>query len=120
MKSKEEPKLDTVGKEFYETADMTITVIRSKEEIEQLANKYSSLGQAAGLTHREYTLENIAYRRGYEQCQEDMLEFLETEIKRAYQYGQTNAQMMEAGLERDEVEEYVSFRMLSFKKKYYE
>jgi hypothetical protein len=114
------PKLDTVGKEFYETADMTITVIRSKEEIEQLANKYSSLGQAAGLTHREYTLENIAYRRGYEQCQEDMLEFLETEIKRAYQYGQTNAQMMEAGLERDEVEEYVSFRMLSFKKKYYE
>jgi hypothetical protein len=49
-----------------------------------------------------------------------MLEFLETEIKRAYQYGQTNAQMMEAGLERDEVEEYVSFRMLSFKKKYYE
>jgi hypothetical protein len=114
------PKLDTVGKEFYETADMTITVIRSKEEIEQLANKYSSLGQAAGLTHREYTLENIAYRRGYEQYQEDMLEFLETEIKRAYQYGQTNAQMMEAGLERDEVEEYVSFRMLSFKKKYYE
>jgi hypothetical protein len=46
--------------------------MRSKEEIEQLANKYSSLGQAAGLSNREYTLENIAYRRGYEQCQEDM------------------------------------------------
>jgi hypothetical protein len=46
--------------------------MKSKEEIEQLANKYSSLGQAAGLSNREYTLENIAYRRGYEQCQEDM------------------------------------------------
>jgi len=79
MKSKEEPKLDTVGKEFYENADMIITVIRSKEEIEQLANKYSSLGQAAGLTHREYTLENIAYRRGYEQCQEDMADKKYTE-----------------------------------------
>ena len=31
MKSKEEPKLDTVGKQFYETADMTITVKRQEE-----------------------------------------------------------------------------------------
>ena len=47
--------------------------MKTKEEIEQLADKYSALGQNAGLTHREYTLENIAYRRGYEQCQNDML-----------------------------------------------
>ena len=53
--------------------------MRSKEEIEQLANKYSSLGQAAGLSNREYTLENIAYRRGYEQCQEDMADKKYTE-----------------------------------------
>jgi hypothetical protein len=46
--------------------------MKNKEEIEKLANKYSSLGQAAGLSNREYTLENIAYRRGYEQCQQDM------------------------------------------------
>jgi len=52
--------------------------MRSKEEIEQLANKYSSLGQAAGLSNREYTLENIAYRRGYEQCQEDMADEIQS------------------------------------------
>jgi hypothetical protein len=45
--------------------------MKTKEEIEQLADRYSAIGQGAGLTHREYTLENIAYRRGYEQCQED-------------------------------------------------
>jgi hypothetical protein len=63
------------------------------------------------------TTYTVAYKKGYTQCQEDMLILLRSEIKRAYQYGQTNAQMMEAGLERDEIEEYVSFRMLSFKKK---
>jgi hypothetical protein len=104
----EEPKLDTVGKQFYETADMTITVKRQKQ-IKQLAEE-------------EYWMKDEQYERGafvngYSQCQNNMLEFLETEIKRAYQYGQTNAQMMEAGLERDEVEEYVNFRMLSFKNK---
>jgi hypothetical protein len=102
------PKLDTVGKEFYETADMTITVKR-QEQIKQLAEE-------------EYWMKDEQYERGafvngYSQCQNNMLEFLETEIKRAYIHGQGNGQMMEAGLERDEVEEYVNFRMLSFKKK---
>ena len=55
--------------------------MKTQEEIEQLAEKYSSLGQNAGLTHREYTLEKIAYCRGYEQCQEDIAEFDEDEIK---------------------------------------
>jgi hypothetical protein len=39
-------------------------------------------------------------------------EELRAEIKRAYMYGQRNAEMMEAGLERDEVEDYVNYRML--------
>ena len=46
--------------------------MKTQEEIEELADKYSALGQGAGLTYREAKLENIAYRRGYEQCQEDM------------------------------------------------
>jgi predicted KAP-like P-loop ATPase len=54
--------------------------MKTKEEIEQLAEKYSSIGMNAGLTHREYTLERIAYCRGYEQCQEDMAKELEMHI----------------------------------------
>jgi hypothetical protein len=33
------------------------------------------------------------------------------EIKRAFVHGQGNAEMMEAGLERDETEDYVNSRM---------
>jgi hypothetical protein len=102
------PKLDTVGKEFYETADMTITIKR-QEQIKQLAEEEYWM--------KDEQYERSAFVNGYSQCQDDMLEILRSEIKRAYQYGQTNAQMMEAGLERDEVEEYVNFRMLSFKNK---
>jgi hypothetical protein len=39
-------------------------------------------------------------------------EELRLEIKRAYIHGQSNARMMEAGLERDEVEDYVNHRMM--------
>ena len=88
--------------------------MKSKEEIEQLAEKL--------YFHVDGFEEEIAegkrhYISGYTQCQEDMLILLRSEIKRAYQYGQTNAQMMEVGIERDEIEEYVNYRMLSFKKK---
>ena len=38
-------------------------------------------------------------------------EELKKEIERAFIHGQGNAQMMEAGLERDEVEDYVNSRM---------
>jgi hypothetical protein len=38
-------------------------------------------------------------------------EELEREIKRAFVHGQGNAEMMEAGLERDETEDYVNSRM---------
>jgi hypothetical protein len=38
-------------------------------------------------------------------------EELEREIKQAFVHGQGNAEMMEAGLERDETEDYVNSRM---------
>ena len=38
-------------------------------------------------------------------------EELEKEIKQAFIHGQGNSEMMEAGLERDETEDYVSSRM---------
>lgn len=47
---------------------------------------------------------------------QDMIELLRVEIHKAFIHGQGNAQMMEAGLERDEVEEYVNWRMLSLNK----
>jgi hypothetical protein len=47
--------------------------MKSKEEIEQLALEYSNIGKEAGLTHKEYTLENLGFIKGYTQCQEDML-----------------------------------------------
>lgn len=63
--------------------------MKTQEEIEQLADKYSALGQGAGLTYREGKLENIAYRRGYEQCQEDNAEkkYTEEDMLNASKYG---------------------------------
>jgi len=58
--------------------------MKTQEEIEELADKYSALGQGAGLTYREAKLENIAYRRGYEQCQEDMAEEI-VQLKKSIQ-----------------------------------
>ncbi len=40
-------------------------------------------------------------------------EELEKEIKKAFIHGQGNREMMEAGLERDETEDYVNSRMRS-------
>ena len=39
------------------------------------------------------------------------MEELEKEIKQAFIHGQGNKEMMEAGLERDETEDYVKSRM---------
>jgi hypothetical protein len=52
----------------------------------------------------------------YSEAQEMQTQQLTDEMKRAYKYGQSNAEMMESGLERDEVEEYVNFRMLTITK----
>jgi len=40
-------------------------------------------------------------------------EEMEAEIRKSFVHGQGNAQLMEAGLERDEIEDYVSSRMRS-------
>ena len=45
-----------------------------------------------------------------------MLKILKEEIKRAFIHGQGNAQIMEAGLERDEIEDYIYYRMLTLNK----
>lgn len=46
--------------------------MKTKEEIEQMALEYSNIGKEAGLNHKEYNLEKIAFIKGYTQCQEDM------------------------------------------------
>jgi len=40
-------------------------------------------------------------------------EDLEKEIRQAFIHGQRNNEMMEAGLERDETEDYVNSRMIT-------
>jgi hypothetical protein len=84
--------------------------MKSKEEIEQLADK--------AINKEGYTTDDfvIGFEQGYTQCQEDMLKILKEEIKRAFIHGQGNAQMMEAGLERDEIEDYIYYRMLTLNK----
>lgn len=42
-------------------------------------------------------------------------EDMKNEISRAFTHGQVNAKMMDAGLERDEVDDYTSFRILSLR-----
>lgn len=85
--------------------------MKSKEEIEQLADKK--------YLQRESFIVSATkggFIDGYSQCQEDMLKILKEEIKRAFIHGQGNAQMMEAGLERDEIEDYIYYRMLTLNK----
>jgi hypothetical protein len=82
--------------------------MKSKEEIEQLLTDV--YGSSISIIGKEL------FVKGYTQCQQDTVEFLRVEIHRAFIHGQGNAQMMEAGLERDEVEEYVNWRMLSLNK----
>ena len=42
---------------------------------------------------------------------------LEEEIRSAFKHGQGNAENMEAGLERNEIEDYVSWVMIKLTKK---
>ena len=82
--------------------------MKSEEEIKQLAEEFTN-------GHYHYRGKD-AFVHAYTQCQEYMLKILQEEIKRAFIHGQGNAQMMEAGLERDEVEDYTNSRMLRFTK----
>ena len=89
--------------------------MKSKEEIKLMGEKYA-------ITHEDVSdrlgkyLVSACFQDGYTQCQEDMIELLKEEIKRAFIHGQGNGQMMEVGLERDEVDDYTNSRMLSLKK----
>jgi hypothetical protein len=82
--------------------------MKTQEEIEQLLTDV--YGSSISTIGKEL------FVKGYTQCQQDIVELLRVEIHRAFIHGQGNAQMMEAGLERDEVEEYVNWRMLSLNK----
>ena len=82
--------------------------MKTQEEIEQLAYKY------AIIDFDDYAFSG--YVKGYTQCQENMIKLLREEIKIAFIHGQGNGIMMEAGLERDETEDYVNNRMLSLNK----
>ena len=87
--------------------------MKTLEEIEQLAEKiYFNVDGF----EEEISESKRHWIAAYIQCQEDMTEFIRSEIKKAFIHGQGNAQMMEAGLERDEVEEYSNWRMLSINK----
>jgi hypothetical protein len=96
--------------------------MKTKEKIEQLAEQWFLINQYNQddriHSHRIpecITTKNL-FIKGYTQCQEDMLKILKEEIKRAFIHGQGNAQMMEAGLERDEIEDYIYYRMLTLNK----
>jgi hypothetical protein len=88
--------------------------MKSKEEIEQLAEEFLTFHQDGSKVYHIKIREAIEF--AYTQCQEDMIELLKEEIRRAYIHGQGNGQMMEVGLERDEVDDYTNSRMLSLNK----
>lgn len=48
--------------------------MKTKKEVEKLANAYSKIGKDAGSPHRETVLEKIAFEKGYLRCQMDDIE----------------------------------------------
>ena len=58
----------------------------------------------------------IGFEGGYTQCQQDVMKLLQLEIRRAYIHGQGNGQMIEVGLERDEIDDYINSRMKTLNK----
>jgi hypothetical protein len=83
--------------------------MKTQEEVKQLAEDYSEVSFNKRDLYEGYV-------DGYTQCQADVMELLESEIRKAYIHGQGNAQMMEAGLERDETEDYINSRMRTLNK----
>ena len=83
--------------------------MKNKEEVKQLADDYSEMSFNKRDLYEGYV-------DGYTQCQEDVMELLQSEIRRAYMHGQGNGQMMEVGLERDEIDDYVNSRMRTLNK----
>ena len=82
--------------------------MKTKEEIEKLAydaaiKEYKDDG-ALGTGWDDY-------KYGFSDCYTQYQILLKEEIRKAFIHGQGNAQMMEAGLERDEVDDYVNSRL---------
>ncbi len=90
--------------------------MKTPEEIKRLGNQWAL--DNADETMATNSALNKGFRGGYTQCQEDMIEIFKEEIRRAFIHGQGNAQMMEAGLERDETKDYINSRMLSLNKQF--
>ena len=66
--SKEEPKQDTVGKVFYESADKTITVYR-QETLEEAAEKYAE-GKSSNFTFRTTHIRDFSAGAKWQQEQD--------------------------------------------------
>jgi hypothetical protein len=81
-----------------------------------MANKELEIALTTYIALKHNQDECSGFIDGYTQCQKDMIELLKEEIKSAFIHGQGNAQMMEAGLERDETDDYTNSRMLSLNK----
>jgi len=83
--------------------------MKTQEEIKQEANDYADVSFNKRDLYEGYV-------GGYTQCQEDVMELLESEIRIAFIHGQSNGKMMEAGLERDEIDDYINSRMRTLNK----
>ena len=59
--------------------------MKTKEEIEYLAEEYAYIGREANLSKREFTLEKMGFINGYNQCLEDNKDkkYTEDDIKEA-------------------------------------
>ena len=84
--------------------------MKTQEEIKQEANDYADVSFNKRDLYEGYV-------DGYTQCQEDVMELLESEIRRAFIHGQSNGKMMEVGLERNETDDYTNWRMRILTKK---
>jgi len=79
---KTEDEQDTVGKEFYETADMTITIKR-QETLEEVAEKYAKGKSSSSVfqeAHKRDFIEGANYQaeRMYSEADE-IMKFLDAE-----------------------------------------
>ena len=84
--------------------------MKTQKEIEQLAKEYSDIGKEAGLTYKEYTLENIAYIKGYTQCQQDMADkkYTEQDLRKAIELARETESVRRGALSEDwdDIEKY--------------
>jgi hypothetical protein len=78
--------------------------MKTQEEVKQLADDYSEVSFNKRDLYEGYV-------DGYTQCQQDFMELLESEIRRAFIHGKSNGKNIEAGLEINMTEDYTNWRM---------